>query len=273
MIPRFLLPVFVALLLGAHPAWAQHGAHEHAPSPEFDNKTALKISQDAIGRNLGDYRLRDRAGKPVRLADYRGRPLVVSLIYTSCYHICPTTTRYLAKVVRTAQAALGPDRFRVVTIGFDTPNDTTEAMRVFARQQDVDDIDGWEFLSADADTIAALARDLGFIYFRSPKGFDHLIQATVVDAEGKIYRQVYGTSFDTPLLVEPLKALVFGGTPDEPVLSHLLNRVRLFCTTYDPSTDSYRFDYSLFVGMGIGAIIILLIVVYLVREARRARRA
>ena len=242
----------------------------HARGPEFDEKTALATSQAAIGRTLEDVTLRDRTGKAARLADYRGKPLVISVIYTSCYHICPTTTRHLAKVVQTARAALGEDSFRVVTIGFDTAKDNPEAMRSFARQQGVD-LPGWEFLSADAASMERLAQNIGFLYFASPKGFDHLMQTTVVDANGKIYRQVYGMTFDTPLLVEPLKELVFGEQPGESMLAGLLGKVKLFCTTYDPANDRYRLDYSLFIGMFIGFLIIGLGVFYLVRELRRGR--
>ena len=100
-----------------------------------------------------------------------------------------------------------------------------------------------------------------------------LMQATVVDANGKIYRQVYGMTFDTPLLVEPLKELVFGEKPGESLLDGLWSKVKLFCTTYDPANDRYRLDYSLFIGMFIGFLIIALGVFYLVRELRRGRTA
>jgi large-conductance mechanosensitive channel len=47
--------------------------------------------------------------------------------------------------------------------------------------------------------------------------------------------------------------------------------VKLFCTTYDPANDRYRLDYSLFIGMFIGFLIIASGVFYLVRELRRGR--
>jgi len=261
----FAGPVLAAT---SHASSADHT--NHARGPDFDAKTALATSQAAIGRLLEDITLRDRSGKAVQLAQYRGKPLVISVIYTSCYHICPTTTKHLAKVVQTARAALGEDSFRVVTIGFDTAKDNPEAMRSFARQQGVD-LPGWEFLSTDAPSMARLAKNIGFLYFASPKGFDHLMQATVVDANGKIYRQVYGMTFDTPLLVEPLKELVFGEQPGESVFDGLWSKVKLFCTTYDPANDRYRLDYSLFIGMFIGLLIIASGVFYLVRELRRGR--
>src|SRR3990172_13159565 len=233
---------------------APHDTSVHAPAQtagegpasKFDQKAALAGSQGVIGKSLGDYTLTAADGRNLWMSGFRGKPLVISLIYTSCYHICPTTTQHLAKVVRTARAALGPQSFAILTIGFDTPNDTPPAMRRFAQEQDVA-IPRWEFLSADAAAIGGLTKDLGFISFRAPHGFDHLIQATVVDAQGKIYRQVYGMNFDTPLLVEPLKELVFGAPASPSLLSNLSSRIKLFCTVYDPSSDQYRFDYSIFI--------------------------
>ena len=65
---------------------------------------------------------------------------------------------------------------------------------------------------------------------------------------------------------------MFGTDPHASPFAGLVNKVKLFCTTYDPSSDSYKFDYSLFVGMFIGATIIAGGIAYLVRETRRARR-
>ena len=70
---------------------------------------------------------------------------------------------------------------------------------------------------------------------------------------------------------EPLKELVFGEQPDEGMFTGLWSKVKLFCTTYDPANDRYRLDYSLFIGMFIGFLIIALGVFYLVRELRRGR--
>ena len=45
----------------------------------LDNETAYRISQQAIGKPVGDHVLLDRQGRPKRLADYRGKPLLVNL--------------------------------------------------------------------------------------------------------------------------------------------------------------------------------------------------
>jgi len=60
--------------------------------PALDQNAALRSSQAAVGRAIGDYTLRDREGRTVRLSSYRGKPLLVSFIYTGCFQVCPTTT-------------------------------------------------------------------------------------------------------------------------------------------------------------------------------------
>jgi protein SCO1/2 len=226
-------------------------------TPNFDYDRALEVSQGAIGNQLGNYRFTDTDGQVVSLDQLRGKPLVLSMVFTSCYQICPMTTRHLSKIVQKAREALGDDSFAVVLVGFDTAVDTPDAMRFFAAKQGVSDKD-WRLLSTDAQTIASLSKDVGFQFFSSSNGFDHLIQATVIDAEGKVYRQVYGQVFDTPLLVDPLIELVLGHSPPEqPLFANLFDKIKLFCTTYDPVRDGYYFDYSLFLGMLIGGTIIL----------------
>ncbi len=239
---------------------------------KFEYTTALNTSQKAIGNQLGDYSVTDVNGQQHSLAELRGKPMVLSMIFTSCHQICPMTTRHLAEVIDKARAALGNDSFTVVAIGFDTAVDTPEAMRYFAKQQGIEDAD-WKLFSIDAADVSALTHDVGLIYFPSARGFDHIIQATVIDAEGVVYRQVYGQVFDTPLLVEPLKDLILGRPqPSQDFISELFNKVRFFCTVYDPVRDGYYFDYSLFLGLFIGASIIIFVCLWMVKEIRYRRR-
>ena len=239
---------------------------------QYDKDSALQISQAVIGRSLGDYSFKAADGSDVRLNDYLGTPLLISLIFTSCHHICPVTTQHLLKASENAQEALGDNSFKIVSIGFDTVNDTPDAMRGFARQQRID-AGNWQFLSATPETIVRLSQDLGFQFFPSPRGFDHLIQTSMIDRQGRVYSQVYGMKFELPSLMEPLKQLVLNrpesaGHP----ISALVDRIRLFCTVYNPATGRYEFDNSLFFRIAGGFIVVFGISFYLIIEVRRARR-
>jgi protein SCO1/2 len=229
--------------------------HQHERGADYDEKAALAQSQAAIGQTVGDYDFLDGSGKTIALSTLRGKPLLISLIYTSCYHICPTITSNLAKNVDIAREALGDDSFSVLTIGFDTRNDTPDRMRLFAKQRNID-INDWHFVNASAATMEDLANDVGFSYFSTAKGFDHMIQATLVDAEGKIYRQIYGMDPEPTALVEPLKEILYDKQVAASPVEGWINNIKLFCTVYDPATGRYHFDYSLFIGIGIGLLIL-----------------
>lgn len=238
-------------------------------SPDYDR--ALRLSQDAIDKPIGEYTLQDRLRREVKLSSYLGKPLVVSFVYTSCSQACPATTQFLARSVKAARQALGADTFNVVTIGFNQPFDSPEAMAAYARQNGISD-PNWEFLSPDRKVVEALTRDFGFTYYATPKGFDHIAQFTVVDPKGTVYRQIYGESFDLPMLVGPLKELLSGQATRSGGLQSVWTKVKLFCTVYDPGTGGYRVNYSLFVEIFAGASVLIGVAWFLIRERRKAKQ-
>jgi len=260
------------LCVAAAIAWATEPARgEHLQPAAFEAGTALAASQAAIGRQLPPLTFTDQHGQTLSLADFRGRPLVISPIYTSCYHICPTTTTWLKSVSDVASVVVGGSTFAVLTVGFDTANDTPERMQAYARQRGID-TKQWVFASGDAETMARLLSEIGFTYAPSAGGFDHLIQATIVDRDGRVNRQVYGQQFDTPLLVEPLKKLVLGQRLEEDTFGSLVEQVRLFCTVFDAKSGRYRFDYSIILGFAIGVFCLGGVAIFIWRSWRAQAR-
>jgi protein SCO1 len=206
---------------------------------------ALRASQAAIGRVTGDHAFTDQHGRSLLLSELRGRPLALNLIYTSCYDVCSPLTLYLRDAVKVGREALGTDGFTVLTVGFDTERDSPERMRVFARDRGIDDPD-WHVVSADAATIRRLADEVGFTWVATARGFDHVSQVSILDADGRVVRQVYGQDFAPPTLVEPIRTLLLGRSLEQLSARELVGRVRLYCSVYDPVTGRYRFDYSMF---------------------------
>lgn len=257
----------VLLLTGVAAAPVRATSQEPA-APAFDAGAALDASQDVIGGMVGDHLLTAADGRAVSLAQFRGKPLVVSPIYTSCFHVCPTTTTYLARVASMASAVLGEDSFSVLAVGFDTASDTPERMREFARARGIASPQ-WTFASGDAATVGRLMAEIGFTYAPSGGGFNHLVQATIVDAEGRVYRQVYGQKFEVPILVDGLKRLVLGQRAAETTLPSLVESARLLCTVFDPKSGRYRFDYSIVLSFAIGIMCLGAIAVFIWRSWRQ----
>lgn len=263
------------------PAYAQ--THSAAPdpsrqrpvdSPLLDRDAALKFSMAAVGATPADYRFTNQDNQTAALSRHRGKPLLVNFIYTSCYHTCPTMTSHIKDVLEIARDAVGADSFAIVSIGFDFAVDTPTRMRYFAEQRKVDFAEEhWDFLSGDQAAIEGIARDLGFRYVAAPNGFDHLAQTTLIDAGGKVYRQIYGADFQPPALVEPLKELVFGIDPQAGDMRNWLNGIKLFCTIYDPAANRYYFDYSIFIMIAIGVACLSWMAYFVIRSWRETSRA
>jgi protein SCO1/2 len=239
----------------------------------LDRELALRTSQAAIGRTIGDHILLNREGRPVSLSSFRGKPLLVSFIYTGCFQVCPTTTKSLQETVDGLQKSLGPNLFNVVSIGFNQPADSPQALKAFATQYGIKQ-PNWDFLSPPAALVPTLAEDFGFVYAASPAGFDHVLQVSIVDAEGRIVRQVYGEILAPGELGEPLKMLI-AGTPvqSNELLETLMDRVRVVCTVYDPKTGTYRVDYTLPIQIAGGVMFFVLMLMFFFNEWRSNRKS
>jgi protein SCO1/2 len=268
----FVASVVLAALLSTPAAGAER---EPGTLPRLDEAEALRLGEAAIGRELPDLMLLDRQGRPVRLASYRGKPLLLSFIYTGCFQVCPTQTRALHEAVKGLDTMLGARQFNVVSIGFNQPFDDPQAMRAFAAQQRIDN-KNWEFLSPPRDAVATLTQAVGFAYVATPAGFDHVLGVTVVDAQGRIHAQVYGDKLRADQLGKPLRELLLAAPPPaESALAAVVERVRILCTVYDPDTGEYRYDYKLIFELIGGALFFGSVLIYFLFEWRdrwRARR-
>ena len=256
--------IFALAYLFAMPFAAASGAR-------IDPRESLEKSTQALGRALGNYTLTDSRGSPLSLNGYRGKPLVISLVYTACSSVCPPTTQRLIDAVTEAVRVIGSDRFAVLTLGFDARNDTPARLAQFATAQGIA-LPNWRLASADAATVAALLGDLGFSYRAVSGGFDHLTQTTIVDRDGRIYRHVYGEEFPLQMFMEPLKDVVYGTTTLSS-LDGILDRIKFICTTYDPGVGRYRIDYGLVFGSVIAALSLLVMGGLILREWIRTTRA
>lgn len=235
----------------------------------LDPRKVIEQSEQAVGRNVGNYRLTDSAGVQFSLREYRGKPLVISLIYTACSSVCPPTTQHLISAVSEAGRIFGLDSFNVLTVGFDARNDTPARMAQFASTQGVK-IKNWRLASADPAIIGALLDDLGFSYVSVAGGFDHVTQTTIVDRDGKVYRSVYGDDFPLQVFIEPLKDAVYG-TSSSFSMSGILSRIKFICTVYDPGAGRYRIDYGLAFGSVIAALSLLVFGGLIYREWIRTK--
>jgi protein SCO1/2 len=84
------------------------------------------------GVRAPDFNLRDQEGKPVSMRRFRGRPVIVTFLYTTCQNSCPA----MAQVVKGALNDLGRD-VPALAVAVDPPRDNAERARKFLSTQRV----------------------------------------------------------------------------------------------------------------------------------------
>lgn len=129
--------------------------------------------------------LSDQAGVATVLHRYRGHPVLVSMFYGSCPHVCPmliSTIQRLERELPEAQRG----RLRVLMVSFDPQRDTPEQLAELAARHRVD-LARWTFARPDAAGARKLAALLDIQYRGLPYGaFNHSTVVTLLDGEGRI---------------------------------------------------------------------------------------
>lgn len=204
------------------------------------------------GEKLRDHSLTSQYGQPVKIGDFKGKPLVVSFVYTSCSHTCGTLTASLKQAFE--GQGLGA-KFNALTVGFDQVNDTPEAMKEYGLKF-LDSFEGWTFASADARTLGALTAEAGFYFKRTENGFDHPSMALVIGPGGRVFKRVYAGGIENG---ELLKAVEDSRDPDHEGYGArpdgLLGLLTYVCYTYDEETGTYKLDFTFLMVVALGIIV------------------
>lgn len=129
--------------------------------------------------------LTDQSGRSFRLDERRGRPLLVSMFYTSCQFVCPM----LIESIRDAERQLAPAErahVDVLLVSFDPEHDTVAVLKRTAEERSVDPAH-WTLARTDAATARKLASVLGIQYRALANGeFNHTTALILLDADGRI---------------------------------------------------------------------------------------
>jgi protein SCO1 len=128
------------------------------------------------GTRLPDFTLRNQDGDPVTAAALRGRPVVVTFIYSTCEDTCPGQVQS----IRGALDDLGRD-VPVVGVSVDPANDTPDSARAFMLEQSM--TGRMDFLLGSREQLEPLWEAFGIAPQRD--GRDHSAYTVLVDGEGR----------------------------------------------------------------------------------------
>jgi protein SCO1 len=123
-----------------------------------------------------DFALRDQDGKAVSLAAYRGRPVILTFMYSTCRDTCPLT----AQQIKGALDDLGHD-VPALAVSVDPAQDTPLRAKRFLLRQGL--TGRMRFLLGDRAQLEPIWKAYGI----RPQGdaFDHSAYVLLIDREGR----------------------------------------------------------------------------------------
>ncbi len=155
----------------------------------------------ALG-SVGEFSLKDQAGRPVTAATLRGKVWAAAFFFTRCPTVCPRITRRM----RELQQAAAKDgvKLELVSFSVDPDNDTPQALTTYAKEFGAD-LTTWRFLTGDLEVVRKTSEQ-GFKLALDGKatpgaehfGLFHGSHLVLVDGTGQI-RGYYRTSEDEPM--------------------------------------------------------------------------
>jgi len=161
------------------------------------------VSFASPGDAVPDFALVNQDAQPIHLAQYAGRVLVLTFVYTRCPvpEFCPLTLKHF----RELDEALARDpalalRAHLLTISFDTAYDTPAVLRSFGRSFTVDHGEGrfarWQFATGSEEQIKAIAGFFGLVYWNEQGQITHSLRTAIIGPDGRVV-QVYGDNLWT----------------------------------------------------------------------------
>lgn len=181
-----------SLLMVALATAAEDCCKPKEPAPRKDAccaaMEAAAFTKDSLYQADGAFTT--DSGQPLSLASLRGRPVVLTMFFTSCGYACPLLTADMQSIRAKLPEALR-DRAAFVLVSFDTERDTPAALRKYRDDRGLGE--QWIFARGDEDAVRELAALLGVKYKREADGnFSHSNVITILNAEGEIVHQRTG---------------------------------------------------------------------------------
>lgn len=148
----------------------------------------------------------DSSGNEIKLGDFRGTKLIISMAFTSCTYTCPLTVAKL-KEIEAALVAKGIVEFKIVLASFDPKRDKPARLAEYFKQKKL--TERWVLLAPRSDKdVRELAALLGVVYSQDMKGdFSHSNIISFLDREGVVRSTLDGLAADP----QPLIDAVTGG--------------------------------------------------------------
>ena len=182
-------------------------------------KSTDGISEPKPGDEVPDFGLVNQDGQRIHLAQYRGKALALTFVYTRCPQPdqCTLMSNNFAAIDQKLQRQ--PDVYaktHLLTISFDPEYDTPKVLRSYGaahtgRYSD-ETFQHWEFATGSKDEVKGIAQYFGLRYFHDTESGNeqviHSLRTAVIGPDGKLAKLYRGNDWKPEQLVADMSTFV-----------------------------------------------------------------
>jgi protein SCO1/2 len=181
-----------------------------------DYKPSAMYHVPSAGDSVPDFKLRNQDGRAIHLAQFKGKTLLVTFIYTRCPmpDFCPRVTRNFATI--NSQLSGDPKLYantHLLCVSFDPEHDTPAVLRAYGAEY----IGGnaksvfanWDFAAPAKPELAEMAKFFDVGLSDGENGtIVHTLSTTVIGPDGKVAEFYPGNEWTPDQVMADVKRLV-----------------------------------------------------------------
>ena len=170
------------------------------------------------GTDVPDFGLVNQDGKRIHLAQYRGKTLLITFVYTRCLQPdqCTLMSNNFAAIDQALQQQPETyDKTHLLTVSFDPEYDTPKVLRSYGashtgRYSD-ETFQHWEFASGSKDEVKGIAQFFGLRYYHDTESSDeqviHSMRTAIIGPDGKVLKLYRGNEWKPEEILGEVRAL------------------------------------------------------------------
>jgi len=184
-----------------------------------DYRPAVQLHVPEAGDEVPDFRMTNQDGRAIRLAQFKGKALLLTFIYTRCPlpDFCPRVTRNFSVLEKSLAANPGLyAKTHLVCASFDPAGDTPDRLRAYGAtyigRDDPKAFQHWDFAVPSKDGLPPMARffDVGLTN-EADNTITHTLSTTLIGPDGKVARFYPGNEWTPEELLADVKKLFPNG--------------------------------------------------------------
>ena len=164
-----------------------------------DGTSNLRIPEP--GDDVPDFALVNQSGKTIHLDQFRGKPLLLTFIYTRCPlpDYCPLMSSNFSAVLQQLQKSPAVfEKAQLLSISIDPEFDQPGVLRDYGKRYvgNIDpDFQHWQFASGSAEQVRRVADFFGLSYNLKEGQIVHRLQTVLMGADGKVAKVYPGNQW------------------------------------------------------------------------------